>query len=61
MQWDCASGINGGIKSYHDTAMVAGPEVVIGRKGTLGKLFYLENEFWPHDTTLWVSDFKGTG
>jgi type I restriction enzyme S subunit len=27
---------SGGIKSYHDTAMVRGPGVVIGRKGTLG-------------------------
>jgi type I restriction enzyme S subunit len=39
--------------------MVQAPGVVIGRKGTLGKVFYLENDFWPHDTTLWVKDFKG--
>ena len=50
---------SGGIKSYHDKAMVQAPGVVIGRKGTLGKVFYLENDFWPHDTTLWVKDFKG--
>jgi type I restriction enzyme S subunit len=50
---------SGGIKSYHDTAMVQGPGVVMGRKGTLGKVFYLESEYWPHDTTLWVKDFKG--
>ena len=31
----------------------------MGRKGTLGKVFYLEEDFWPHDTTLWVKDFKG--
>jgi type I restriction enzyme S subunit len=39
--------------------MVQAPGVVIGRKGTLGKVFYLEKDFWPHDTTLWVKDFKG--
>jgi type I restriction enzyme, S subunit len=50
---------SGGIKSYHDTAMVEAPGVVIGRKGTLGKVFYLEEDFWPHDTTLWIKNFKG--
>jgi len=50
---------SGGIRSYHDKAMAKGPGVVIGRKGTLGKVFYLENDYWPHDTTLWVKDFKG--
>ncbi len=50
---------SGGIKSYHSTAKVNGPGVVIGRKGTLGKAFYLEDDYWPHDTTLWVKDFKG--
>lgn len=50
---------SGGVKSYHDTAMVPAPGVVIGRKGTLGKVFYLEDDFWPHDTTLWVKEFNG--
>lgn len=50
---------SGGIASYHDTPKVAGPGVVIGRKGTLGTAFYVEGEFWPHDTTLWVKDFHG--
>lgn len=35
------------------------PGVVIGRKGTLGTVHYIEKDFWPHDTTLWVKDFKG--
>ncbi|MGQ4358782.1 restriction endonuclease subunit S [Streptomyces sp. SAS_272] len=50
---------SGGISSYHDVAMVKGPGVVMGRKGTLGKVFYLDHDYWPHDTTLWVKDFKG--
>ena len=50
---------SGGIKSFHNKAMVKAPGVVIGRKGTLGKVFYLEVDFWPHDTTLWVKEFKG--
>ncbi|MBB4934824.1 type I restriction enzyme S subunit [Lipingzhangella halophila] len=50
---------SGGVASYHDTPMATGPGVVIGRKGTLGKVFYLASDYWPHDTTLWVKDFKG--
>jgi type I restriction enzyme S subunit len=49
---------SGGIKSFHDTPMVNAPGVVIGRKGTLGTCFFLDQDFWPHDTTLWVRDFK---
>jgi type I restriction enzyme S subunit len=49
---------SGGIKSFHNKALVQPPGVVIGRKGTLGKTFYLDQAFWPHDTTLWVKDFK---
>lgn len=48
-----------GINSYHNEAKVEGPGVVIGRKGTLGTCFFLEKPFWPHDTSLWVKDFKG--
>lgn len=50
---------SGGVSSYHDTAMAKGPGVVIGRKGTLGTTFYMPTAYWPHDTTLWVRDFKG--
>jgi len=51
---------SGGIGSYHDTAAAKGPGVIIGRKGTLGKVFYVPGDYWPHDTTLWVKDFKGS-
>lgn len=50
---------SGGIASYHDQFMVRGPGVVIGRKGTLGTSFFIPGNYWPHDTTLWVKDFKG--
>ena len=50
---------SGGISSFHNESMVAGPGVVLGRKGSLGTVFYIKNDFWPHDTTLWVKDFKG--
>ena len=47
-----------GVKSFHDTAMARAPGVVIGRKGTLGNVFYLGDDYWPHDTTLWVKEFS---
>ncbi|MEE1878511.1 restriction endonuclease subunit S [Altererythrobacter litoralis] len=50
---------SGGVKSYHDEAKVAGPGVVIGRKGSIGSVHYIEEPYWPHDTTLYVKDFKG--
>lgn len=49
-----------GINSFHDTAKVNGPGVIIGRKGSLGTVFYVEENYWPHDTTLWVKDFHGS-
>jgi type I restriction enzyme S subunit len=33
--------------------------VVIGRKGSLGTVFYEDGNYWPHDTTLWIKDFHG--
>jgi type I restriction enzyme S subunit len=50
---------SGGISSYHDESKADGPGVVIGGKGTLGRVYFVEGPYWPHDTTLWVKDFKG--
>ena len=50
---------SGGISSTHGESIAPGPGVVMGRKGTLGNIFYLDMPYWPHDTTLWVRDFKG--
>jgi type I restriction enzyme, S subunit len=48
-----------GISSFHNKAKVKAPGVIIGRKGTLGTVHFLTEDYWPHDTTLWVKDFKG--
>jgi type I restriction enzyme, S subunit len=48
-----------GITDYHAEAMVAGPGVVTGRYGTIGKVFYIDEDYWPLNTTLYVRDFKG--
>jgi type I restriction enzyme S subunit len=48
-----------GTKSYHSEAKVKSPGVIIGRKGTLGSIYYSRVDYWPHSTTLWSKDLKG--
>lgn len=50
---------SGGIDYFHDTALCDGPGVLIGRKGSAGKLHYMKGAYWPHDTTLYVREFRG--
>jgi type I restriction enzyme, S subunit len=47
-----------GLSYFHNQAKLVPPSVITGRKGLLGKVFYVEEPCWPHDTTLWVKDFK---
>ena len=48
-----------GILKYHNEYKVKAPGVVTGRSGTLGKVTFVERDFFPHNTSLWVTDFKG--
>ena len=48
-----------GVSDYHSEAKVKGPGVVTGRYGTLGQVFFVLQDFWPLNTTLYVRDFKG--
>ena len=48
-----------GISGTHSETNVLGPGVVTGRYGTIGKVFYIETDYWPLNTTLFVDDFKG--
>jgi len=47
-----------GIKNHHSKSMVKGPGVVTGRSGTLGAIHYIEQDYWPHNTALWVTKFN---
>jgi type I restriction enzyme S subunit len=47
------------ILGYHTEAKVKAPGIVTGRSGTIGQFQYLKNDFWPHNTSLWVKDFFG--
>ena len=48
-----------GISDFHQENKVAGPGVITGRYGTIGQVFFVEDDFWPLNTTLYVRDFKG--
>lgn len=47
------------IMGYHNEYKVKAPGVVIGRSGTLGEVQFIDTDYWPHNTSLYVSDFKG--
>ncbi len=47
------------ILGYHNEAKAKGPGVVTGRSGTLGVIQYIDADYWPHNTSLWVKDFMG--
>lgn len=48
-----------GISDWIASAKVCGPGVVTGRYGTIGEVFYIDRDYWPLNTTLYVQDFKG--
>jgi len=48
-----------GIDGWHSRHAVSGPGVITGRSGSIGFVFYEENDFWPLNTTLYVRDFHG--
>ena len=48
-----------GVSDCHSEPMVRGPGVVTGRYGTIGQVYFVDRDFWPLNTTLYVRDFKG--
>ena len=45
-----------GIVGHHDTFLVEGPVLVVGRKGAAGAVSFSVNPCWPIDTTYYVRD-----
>ncbi len=48
-----------GILRHHNEFKIEGPGVITGRSGTIGEVTFVDESFWPHNTTLWVTDFFG--
>jgi len=40
-------------------AKASAPGVVTGRYGTIGEVFFIDQDYWPLNTALYVTDFKG--
>ena len=47
-----------GVQNRHAKFLVKAPGIVTGRSGTIGNVHFIEEDFWPHNTALWVTDFK---
>jgi type I restriction enzyme S subunit len=50
-----SSGING----FHSAFIAKAPGVVTGRYGSTGTAFFIEQDYWPHNTSLYIKDFHG--
>ena len=44
-----------GIVGEHDEALIEGPAIVVGRKGSMGKVTWVESDCFPIDTTFYVA------
>ncbi len=47
------------IIGYHNKSTTKGPGITIGRSGNIGTPRFYKTDFWAHNTTLYVKDFKG--
>ncbi len=43
-----------GVDGYHTHLLVNGPGIVVGRKGSAGKVTWFDTDFWPIDTAYFV-------
>ena len=48
-----------GIVDTHNEYLVEGPGIVIGRKGTIGEVVWIQQNFFPIDTTFFIRDELG--
>ncbi|MEZ9144004.1 restriction endonuclease subunit S [Vibrio sp. 10N.286.52.C3] len=49
-----------GLTGWHNEVKMTGPGVVVGRSGnSMGVVSYSDSDFWPLNTCLYVTDFKG--
>jgi len=45
---------SGGINGYHDSALVGGPAIIVGRKGSVGTIYWEDDPCFPIDTVFYV-------
>ncbi|WP_311746326.1 restriction endonuclease subunit S [Proteus penneri] len=49
--------MSNGINGFHNSFKAKAPGVVTGRSGTIGNIHYIDIDYWPHNTSLWVTNF----
>ncbi len=45
---------SGGVGGYHNAPLIDGPSVIVGRKGTVGSLYWEDGPCYPIDTVFYV-------
>lgn len=43
-----------GIVGTHQSALVEGPSIIVGRKGNVGSIYWSPVDFWPIDTVYYI-------
>ncbi|MBT8763093.1 restriction endonuclease subunit S [Desulfohalobiaceae bacterium Ax17] len=43
-----------GVVGFHKEALISGPVIIIGRKGSVGEVNWIESDCYPIDTTFYV-------
>lgn len=51
---------SGGVGGTHNQALVEGPGIILGRKGTIGSVYYEKRDFFPIDTVYYVKPLEDT-
>lgn len=58
IEGDIPIAYSNGILNYHNKPKCKAPGIVTGRSGTIGNFTFIkEGYYWPHNTSLWVTDF----
>lgn len=48
-----------GVMGFHDTANVKAPGITVGRSGSVGRVTFFTQDFWAHNTALFVDNLHG--
>jgi len=49
-----------GPSGTHNKHMVKGPGVTTGRSGVLGNVYFVHDDYWPLNTSLWTKEFRNS-
>ena len=50
----------GGSVGMHAEAKAEGPGVTTGRSGVIGNVFFVDGDFWPLNTSLWIKEYRNS-